>query len=1491
METPDTSIRRAPRTYGRRREPDASDVDAAFTAGSSASSNQSSPAFSESGRDVPPSSDFDTSLPLGDDDDVDDAPDDDRHMLGPGLDFDWRRKLKKIDARFNDMEDAPPPRRLESDSEEGSTDGRSRPIHDISADVDDAEGGESVLLPRNLFKRSIKDDLAQIDRQFDRAEVADPHKGESVPLFAGALDDPFGEPLPILREDPQPADTTEPEEGPSSPDLKRVARRRAVAHASDSDGEDSQAASPPPGVLHPISTPKTGSSPTPPTTEEMAKKGKGKQRQESPDNVDTDELPAVGPSRTSGKTKGKRAEKQKRVKAPTQKERVETQKTTARIKAEQTAALSREDKPFTRSALFTKLRAKADEGLPPSRIRENPSESSLSDQIEQFSSPAHDQRPSRPFVQQPSGLRGNPFRSRSTTVERQLPLTMIHPGGSSARPLLPTPKDSHARKAGSKDAGIEISSDSDSELPDLADLIRKDTAKREAQAQREKLRELKLRLAEEQQKKKEEVEVDDSSDIEIVENDMHVVAREEDEERKAVKARHARPSVGRKNQLTLAGRSSAALSPSKASPLGRARPDLRVLQAAAAPLFSAATRMDSRKGKERGPLRVAPNELNSMLLKASEEQSRKVILEKEREFYRREGAPRDRMPGQEASEETKKQRMNELVQKGMRAALRSDLAEDDDDEVLADESDGEWTPAAAEEDDTQEDAGSDGDDEGENAVPEATQLSDDQLDDDLPDLPRHRPGRRQHMVLDSDQDDDDALPSPGRVLVADSSQVLDGAPRASLNHRSSVSSFSDRLEEGTDKENDARLMFDSGPDKENTIIASQESATSPLGSLRERGTLFSQDTPGPPGNLQSQQRTPLGELPAEDDDDPFLSSPTRPPRLRATESREGTPGPFRPQGERTQGLAAFFQSSLRPDENEGSQESQEECALQPAAAIGEGGGFSQFFETTQKNTMSRPSMGRAPSASAFFTPGPSAAKQSKSTLSFALGSFAQPSLRIDEERARKANDIFEKEQEAVAEHAVIDKPESVDMFVNENGFLTQSASTTLPEWATLSPTSPLFHSSSPAVQTSAVLKSAAKQRQPLGTIALSMDLGQDSDSERPRRLHKRASTPEVYRSSVSPSPAKGRSTYDVFGRKKIKAPEFDKRKMKLGKSVFVEGEAEESDEDAGFGFGITKKDDEEEEEDGEEQDKILKELVDDAAMDDDTLNELKVLEKVQEHRAQDDAADEKIARDAAEGKLRVKRRNQLLDYDDDESDEEDEDARRRRQRMAKKRRIEGDSLEQLANNPNTQAFVQAYRADMDDDNEEFAHLERDEMSLNFIGDDNLDDGEDEDEEQESHEVVTTVNLQDELRKVARGEKVVKTIDTSDVDWVFDEEGDMDEEDMRFKEVASASLRAPVNGGTSAGQMEWEPIQQSRRGNSTDDISRQQKWARGEGGSRNAGTGRASAVTGIGKSVKAGGGSLTGRRAEQGSTREKAPAKLGKAPSVLSAVSSRRMKFA
>lgn len=63
----------------------------------------------------------------------------------------------------------------------------------------------------------------------------------------------------------------------------------------------------------------------------------------------------------------------------------------------------------------------------------------------------------------------------------------------------------------------------------------------------------------------------------------------------------------------------------------------------------------------------------------------------------------------------------------------------------------------------------------------------------------------------------------------------------------------------------------------------------------------------------------------------------------------------------------------------------------------------------------------------------------------------------------------------------------------------------------------------------------------------------------------------------------------------------------------------------------------------------------------------------------DDQALEKLHQDAIEGKLRHKRRAGGLNLDDDSDDEdgEDEQAKRIRRQMAKKRRIDGDNLEEL----------------------------------------------------------------------------------------------------------------------------------------------------------------------------------------------------------------------
>lgn len=48
-----------------------------------------------------------------------------------------------------------------------------------------------------------------------------------------------------------------------------------------------------------------------------------------------------------------------------------------------------------------------------------------------------------------------------------------------------------------------------------------------------------------------------------------------------------------------------------------------------------------------------------------------------------------------------------------------------------------------------------------------------------------------------------------------------------------------------------------------------------------------------------------------------------------------------------------------------------------------------------------------------------------------------------------------------------------------------------------------------------------------------------------------------------------------------------------------------------------------------------------------------------------------------DGKFRTKRRNRGIEWDDSEDEDEDEEAARIRRKMNKKRKIEGDNLEEL----------------------------------------------------------------------------------------------------------------------------------------------------------------------------------------------------------------------
>lgn len=502
---------------------------------------------------------------------------------------------------------------------------------------------------------------------------------------------------------------------------------------------------------------------------------------------------------------------------------------------------------------------------------------------------------------------------------------------------------------------------SDEELPSMNEIFAEDKKKREKLEARKK-----LLVAKEQYLKNRaplSEQEDGDSDLEVVQDDMHAVAREEQIERRTRKVE----SLGKQKQLIHAGKAKAIHSPTKATPLRGGKRDFEILAAAAAPSFAADVRSRARKGKDREDAKVNPRDLNKLLLQASEKQSRELTAQKEAEFYKKLGHRREQLPDVD-----KVDVLEALARKGLQNSTR-DIGEDGDDEAQEDdESDRDWTPSGNVEDD-----------EGGEASEELPIATDDDQDpfnqeDDEKNVenvenisykPR-RPHPHRRAVIDSDDDAENQAPATGRVLVAESSLGAEslsnlGVPYPSLSHRGSVSSLEERMEEGTDKENDSRLMFDRGEDKENTAVASQSLSVvvSPLAPLRGGSSfaLMSQSlmrtSPSSPNRedttLLGDDRVPFKELPTGDDDEDMFFSPSARGRHQARtpakaldlKSQSLSPLQLRGSPGRSSGLSAFFQDDRPAEGNAGP--SSLSCSLEPAAIIRPG--LSQFFEASLKN--------------------------------------------------------------------------------------------------------------------------------------------------------------------------------------------------------------------------------------------------------------------------------------------------------------------------------------------------------------------------------------------------------------------------------------------------------------------------------------------------------------------------------------------------------------
>lgn len=202
-------------------------------------------------------------------------------------------------------------------------------------------------------------------------------------------------------------------------------------------------------------------------------------------------------------------------------------------------------------------------------------------------------------------------------------------------------------------------------------------------------------------------------------------------------------------------------------------------------------------------------------------------------------------------------------------------------------------------------------------------------------------------------------------------------------------------------------------------------------------------------------------------------------------------------------------------------------------------------------------------------------------------------------------------------------------------------------------------------------------------------------------------------------------------------------KSRRERSEFVFGEAEESDEDRpddGEHGGLTgvfsDRGSASEPEEDSDDDADLESLLDDERDENEEEQDEAARMRYQQHRDEDDAAMQALHERAAKGMLRSRRRrldDPLADMLDEDADE---DELRRKLRapsfQAKRRRIEQDGLQALAEREDSRAFVETYNE---------THATEEAERYDFLGEASSDD----------EERVTTHDLRAELRRRAQAQ--------------------------------------------------------------------------------------------------------------------------------------------
>ncbi|KAG6833852.1 hypothetical protein H0H87_011786 [Tephrocybe sp. NHM501043] len=899
---------------------------------------------------------------------------------------------------------------------------------------------------------------------------------------------------------------------------------------------------------------------------------------------------------------------------------------------------------------------------------------------------------------------------------------------------------------------------------------------------------------------------DEDDELQVVHmSDMQAAIKEEEAERRS--RRKPRVSEGRKRQILLGGvgpkAQKAKANPPKINDLDLLRWN------------------DMQRGKK-GEHHLTQAELNRIISAQAEAKRLEAVRAKDEEWIKRGGMLKHSGDGATSTiQEAKKlyAEKGRSLPEGKAAMVgpeEDDASEDEDwSPELGMQLRGSASPFGADSSDDEETA-----DEKEAGVSIV-----DEEDETVPLKPRRSLLK---AVLDSDDDDDAA---PTRIVGDD--DLLAPAPREYM------SLSEDPTEDEGDKENENSRMWDHGEDKENTAVVRHTPLDENAHLDARKSSLFGLNSSQlfeSPGSHNALDKDGNNE-----NDDPF-SSPSRSSKFPTSfETRLKMSSP-------AAGQSSATPSVLKPFISTGSLGFSQFPDDEPLAAAGPlplQASFSDLFETgTEKDNASVLIKRRPDDLGGSFKISPPNKLIRAGTLDLTQDVALQPAFEVSGTLLRKAEQIFEKEQEYVVEVATTKPHTEPELYVDDHGFLTQ----TKPETSTPE----VYKHSSPTRPKSTI-------RYPLRTLSF-LD---DHESVAPlSRLHKRSTTPispsQGYKSSPSPSLVAKRpvNAFDLM--KHASMTSASKRKQNpLDKSEFIEEEAQESDEDEMFGFGsrINKNDEEEE---GEDLDKVLESLVDDADMDDEVVGADRVKEKFMEHEKEDDEALQKLHHAAVRGELRRKRRNDHLGLgeSDDESDEDERNSRIRR--GMKKQKIERDNIKALGKQEETKSFFNVYEENLAPDDTDFAYLQgSQQLDVDMVDADELVNDE------ASRKTITSAEVNRLARQIAqktRSEAEPKAQNYLDVSWVddnlSDEEGALPVKSLIPKMAKQPADRRADHTDFEAdfGAMSMPPplavITEYSKG-------RMQTWAKIEGQSRHSGTtGRnvgGAAVTG--HKTKSGGGSL------------------------------------